>query len=83
MFHANQFRFTASRFNSASTTSTLCTFTNAATLTCRTSRIKSGSLTAYSLNVSSISSGHIKRRMAFCMSGWDARLGETASVRWG
>ena len=69
-----QFPSTARRFISASTASTLCTFTNAATLACRTSRIKSGSLTANSLNVSSISSGRISRRIAFCISGRWARL---------
>ncbi len=64
-----QFPFTARRFNSASTASTVCTFTIAATQACSTSRIKSGSLTANSLNVSSMSSGRIRRRTAFCMSG--------------
>ena len=64
-----QFPFTARIFNSASTASTLCTFTSAATLACSTSRIKSGSRTASSLKVSSISSGRISRRIAFCMSG--------------
>ena len=40
-FAAIQFPFTARRFISASTASTLCTFTNAATLACRTSRVSS------------------------------------------
>ena len=53
----HQFSFTARRFISASTASTLCTFTNAATHACNTSRIKSGSFTASSLNVYSMSSG--------------------------
>ena len=73
-----QFPLTDRRFNSASTASTLCTLTNAATLACRTSRIKSGSLTANSLNVSSMSSGRISRRITFCMSGRLARPSSNA-----
>ncbi len=55
-----QFPFTALRFISASTSSTLRTFTNAATLACNTNRIRSGSLTANSLNVARTSSSPLE-----------------------
>ena len=44
-FH--QFRVTARHINSTSMASTFCTFTSAATLACKSSRIRSGSWTAF------------------------------------